>query len=206
MWLQLFNRLRIAFAVGLLAVSVYTGWLSTYLFEPSTFRTEGSPAGAGLFVVFLLFPVVSLATGVSGLLVLFLRPSPPPPPPSRPPMPVFRSERASGADGWTLDLLANDALAVLWMHHAEREGLRSNNSQWPRDNDTLLRFRTSDGREVRLPRRWAIATAMAQRAVETFRSAGDPTRFFTGVTVPAPPRDQTMSERERWDWLRQNTL
>lgn len=211
MWLQLFNRLRQLFAIGLLVVCAYTGWLSLMLLDPGNFRTEGSPAGAGMFVVWMLFPVVSLATGIAGLLLLFLRPSPPPPPPRTWPLPAApralvppSAERIAGSEGSVLELLCQDDLAVLWLRRPDGPGLRSHNAQWRGDADAVAAFRSVDGDALRLPRAWAVSAGLARQAGERFRDGGDWASLLSLRETPPLPADLSgATDRRRWDWLRE---
>jgi hypothetical protein len=70
---QLVRAMRAIAGVLLLLVAAYAGWLTTLLFDTGHFRTEGSPAGAAIFVVLLMAPLVALVALVFA--ILLLRPS-----------------------------------------------------------------------------------------------------------------------------------
>ncbi len=206
--------LRLPLAIFLLGVAGYTGWLSTLLLDMSNFRTEGSPAGTVMFVVFLGFPVLSLASGIGGLLLLSTywmrgssveeqqaRRSTPRPAPKPPP----RALRQLATDGSTLELLENDGLAVLWWRATDGSGRRSDNGRRA-SNDTYCPFRSVDGQPVRLPRGWTVTVALAQAAFDEFRNGGDWTaRLRTQPTPIVPPALLAGVDRDRWDWLVRHT-
>ncbi len=211
MWWQLLNLLRPIFALALLAVSAYCAWLSLMLTDLGNFRTEGSPAGAGMFVVWMLFPVIALGAGLAGLLLLFLRPSPPPPPPMPFPLPaapraavVARAERIAAPDGSVFELLCEGELALIWLRRPDGSGLRTHNAQWRGDVDKLAPFRAVDGSALRLPRAWAVSRVLAQHAAERFRTGDDWTGLLTlRATPPLPDGIEGGGDRARWDWLRE---
>jgi len=212
-WRQRFNRVRQLMALGLLVVSAYCAWLSLMLLDPGNFRTEGSPAGAGMFVVWMLFPLISLGTGLAGLFLLLLRPGSPRPVRTRR-LPAARrlpappsAECIGGADGSALELLCLDDLAVLWLRRADGSGLRSHNAQWQGDPDTVLAFRAGSGESLRLPRQWAVAAGLARAAAGRFRAGHDWSSLLALRETPMlPPAIANGGERARWDWLRQQSI
>lgn len=209
MWWRILNWLRPVLALALLAISTYCACLSLMLADPGNFRTEGSPAGALMFVVWLVFPVIALGTGLAGLLLLFLRPSPPPPPPGPYPLPATPheppapyAERIDGPEGSTFDLLCHGDLAVIWLRRRNGSGLRTHNAQWRGDPGLVTPFRAPDGSSLRLPRAWAISTALARRVAERYRGGDDWTGLLTLRETPPVP-GHVEGDRARWDWLRQ---
>lgn len=191
-----------------LVVAGYTGWLSTHLLDMNNFRTEGSPAGAGLFVVFLCFPPIALASGIAGIVLLVtarrsretvrapIRSTPPASPPAR-----VEGRRIRSAEGATLEILEHGELAVVWMRRTDGSGLRSHNSR-RHGEVTYLPFRCADGAPVRLPGQWTVPAALARQAAADFESARDWTRRLGTAPTPVVPVElREGDDRSRWAWL-----
>ncbi len=200
--------IRIALGLFLLAVALYAGWLSTYLLDPGFFRTEGSPAGAGLFVVFLGFPVIALASAIGGVALLLsgwrsrdAAAAAPHRAATRTATVIVESRRARSADGSVLDVLIHGDLAVVWMRRADGSGMRSHNAR-RHGEGTYFPFRSTDGSPIRLPSQWTVPAALARQAAADFESARDWTRRLGTAPTPAVPVEfRDGDDRSRWSWL-----
>lgn len=175
---ELWNGFRILLGLGLVGLALVLGYASTALLDLGNFRTEGSPAGAAMFVVMLGFPPAALAALVAGILLIrggrsaqveglpvFVDP----PPPAR--REALWRRHPNGA---TLGMLVNGERAVLQFRPADGAAL------WCSDNPGYLGapaatypFLCSDAELVQLPTAWSVPAALAQRALQQFEANGE---------------------------------
>jgi hypothetical protein len=189
---DLLTGLRLLAAVGLLVLAGIFGMLSTLLLDMNNFRTEGSPAGTGMFVVALVAPVGALGS-LGGALLLFgigwfgrRHSGPGSTAPAPVPRPARREEiwriHASGA---SLGALINGELAVLL--HLRPDGsaaTRSHNASYRGSPTATYPFRCADGALVQVPTLWTVPTALALRALEHFAAQGECAPFLGWEDLP----------------------
>lgn len=188
---DLLHLLRIAFALTLLAASVYLGYLSTLLLDTGNFRTEGSPAGTIMFVVLLAAPVAALATFVSGVFLLvagrWMRP-----PPAYDPGPVVQAA-ARREELWhrhpkgaLLGALIHGDFAVLrFQPVASDRGVHSRQTGYRGKPEATYPFRCANGDLVQLPTAWTIPTALALKALQQFEQGGEQPSFIAWEPYPS---------------------
>jgi hypothetical protein len=183
---DLLTGLRLLAAIGLLVLAGILGMLSTLLLDMNNFRTEGSPAGTGMFVVALVAPVGALGSLVGALLLFGIgwsgrRHSGQSPTAAAPvPRPARREETWRGHDsGASLGALINGELAVLL--HLRPDGTaatRSHNASYRGSPLATYPFRCADGTLVQVPTLWTVPTALALRALEHFAAQGECAPFL----------------------------
>lgn len=173
---ELWHGVRILLGLGLIGLALVLGYASTALLDMGNFRTEGSPAGAAMFVVMLGFPPAALAALVGGILLLrggrsaTVRSAPAfiaPPPPAR-----REALWQAHADGALLGVLINGDSAVLQYRAPDGAVWRSDNPQYRGSAIARYPFVCSDGDLVQLPTAWTVPSALAQRAFDAFLADG----------------------------------
>lgn len=176
----MFAILRKLAVLCLLIVAGYGFWLTTLLFEPSNFRTEGSPAGAGLFVVLLGAPVVGLVALIAAVTLATVD------------WGIGRMQRDLGA---SRPLPAPRVRAAQWHAHprggrmgALLSGDHAILLHWPASGaqlwcslrrdyqgraDAQLPFLSDAGTHLRLPASWTVPAAEAREALAHFIQLGE---------------------------------
>jgi hypothetical protein len=177
---QLVRAMRAIAGVLLLLVAAYAGWLTTLLFDTGHFRTEGSPAGAAIFVVLLMAPLVALVALVFA--ILLLRPSKAQVAarmqagsiPKSPEKASRRGERwHRHANGARLGALFNDGRAVLLWIAADASSAQRTEGGVRNPRALTHPFVCRNGMLVQLPFLWTVPDTLAERGIARFEASGD---------------------------------
>jgi hypothetical protein len=183
----MFQVASVAAGAAMLLVGAQLAWFALSA-SRSSFRTEGSPAGTGLFVLALVAPFGALFLGIGGgmLVVKNLRRLMHSPPevaapsagevrsnlPTEPPRrdEIWRRH----ARGSRLGVLINgERAALLYLPSADVPAWHSHRPGPHRDGASTHPFRCSDGGLVLLPIEWTVFTGQALRALEEFDRDGE---------------------------------
>lgn len=198
----MFAVLRKLVVVCLLVVAAYAFWLTTSLFEPSNFQTEGSPAGTGLIVVVLLMPVVGLAALIGAIVVATvdwgigrmkrdLGESLPAPPP-RVRVAQWHAHPHGGRMG---ALLSGDHAIVLHWPPNGDQLWRSLRRDYQGRPDAQLPFRSDAGTPLRLPVSWTVPAAEARNALAHFIQLGERSTALSWEALKIPEGDGEIWQR-----------
>jgi hypothetical protein len=196
---HLARGIRAIGGVVLLLVAAYAGWLTTLLFDTANFRTEGSPAGAAIFAVLLMAPVVALFALVFAIQLLRRRKAPDPARmqpgsvPMSPPKAAKRGERwHHHANGARLGTLFNDGRAVLLWIAADASSAKRTEGGARNPRSLTHPFVCRNGVLVQLPFSWTVPDTLAEREIARFEASGDCSEAlgWRALTVPVSADSQ----------------
>jgi hypothetical protein len=213
----IFHWAVVAAAVAMLFVAAQLVLFLLSL-DRSSFQTEGSPAGTGLFVLALAAPFGALFLGIGGLMLLWrsarrLREAPdvvtivPPAASAAAPAPeeLRREERwHRHARGSRLGVLLNgERAALLYLPPGDVPAWHSHRPGPHRDGTSTHPFRCADDGLVLLPVEWTVFAGQATLALEQFEHDGEapaavdwqPLRSVADALTPLERRGTPSGER-----------
>lgn len=210
--LVLWRWLRLLLALAALAGACVLGYLSTLLMDRSMFQTEGSPAGAAMFVVLLCAPLGAVVLGAIAVTLIWpfwRRPAVAAPRsnsresmrgPIATPAPVWRARRLTVGSTF-LEAVSDGQHAVLWWGDSNQQWV-SHNIQFKGDPATFRPCAAAGGETLMLPRAWWVPLSLAEHAIAAFEQNGGRSEMLSWKPLlPTVPIDDGLSTAQRWRQL-----